>query len=279
MAECDSHRLTSPLNLAQHRSPRDLENFVVNAITKRLYAAKKPLLLVDAGVTQHRLQKEVQEFVMKSNLPTVVTPMGKGCVDETLSNFYGLYEGGPGLLTDLVKESDLVISMGAVKSDINTFGFAANLDPEVEIELQQDSVEFDFGTYKVPMLWAIERLTAELDFSKLQRPEPHIFPGKKIAPPTMRSPKHSFTLEQTAITHDYFWPRISTWLKPRDIILNSSGTSNMGIRATKFPSKVQAISQVLWSSIGYTLAATQGAALAAQQLPNKSRVICFEGDG
>jgi len=53
----------------------------------------------------------------------------------------------------------------------------------------------------------------------------------------------------------------------------------MGIRVTKFPTKVQGISQVLWSSIGYTLAATQGAALAVREMGMKSRVICFERDG
>lgn len=257
-----------------------MESFVVDAISRKLYAAKNPVLLIDAGANRHRLLKEVEQLVIKSNIPTVTAPMGKSCVNETLSNYQGCYDGSESDLTDLVKSSDLVLSIGAVKSDINTLGFSARINPENEIQLQSEHVDFGFARYGVPMEWILKRLLKELDFGKLrQLPQrassPAIAPSQiKRAPSSLQNaPRHS------AITHDYLWPRLSSWLRPKDIILNSSGTSNLGIWATKLPPNVQAITQILWSSIGYTLAATQGAALAAKELGNNQRVILFEGDG
>lgn len=58
-----------------------------------------------------------------------------------------------------------------------------------------------------------------------------------------------------------------------------SGTSSFGIFETRFPKDVTAISQVLWGSIGYSVGALQGAALACKENSPDRRVILFVGDG
>jgi len=49
--------------------------------------------------------------------------------------------------------------------------------------------------------------------------------------------------------------------------------------APRFPKGVTALSQVLWGSIGYSVGATQGAALAAKDTGDTRRTILFVGDG
>ena len=80
------------------------------------------------------------------------------------------------------------------------------------------------------------------------------------------------------ITHDWLWPRVGQWLQPEDIVITETGTANFGIWETKFPKGVTALSQVLWGSIGYSVGACQGAALAAKESGNR-RTILFVGDG
>ena len=80
------------------------------------------------------------------------------------------------------------------------------------------------------------------------------------------------------ITHDWLWPRVGQWLQPKDIVITETGTANFGIWETKFPKDVTALSQVLWGSIGYSVGACQGAALAAKETGNR-RTILFVGDG
>ena len=67
-------------------------------------------------------------------------------------------------------------------------------------------------------------------------------------------------------------------MEPNDIVITETGTANFGIWETKFPKGVTALSQVLWGSIGYSVGACQGAALAAKETGNR-RTILFVGDG
>jgi pyruvate decarboxylase len=81
------------------------------------------------------------------------------------------------------------------------------------------------------------------------------------------------------ITQAWFWPRVGEFLKENDIVITETGTSNFGIWETKFPKGVTAISQVLWGSIGYSVGACQGAALATRDSGEQRRVVLFVGDG
>ena len=68
------------------------------------------------------------------------------------------------------------------------------------------------------------------------------------------------------------------WLREDDVIVTETGTANFGIWETRFPKGVTALSQVLWGSIGWSVGACQGAALAAREL-GKKRTVLFVGDG
>jgi pyruvate decarboxylase len=81
------------------------------------------------------------------------------------------------------------------------------------------------------------------------------------------------------ITQAWFWPRVGEFLVENDIVITETGTANFGIWDTKFPKGVTALSQVLWGSIGWSVGACQGAALAAKDAGADRRTILFVGDG
>lgn len=83
----------------------------------------------------------------------------------------------------------------------------------------------------------------------------------------------------STITQAWLWPRVGEFLKENDIVVTETGTANFGIWDTKFPPGVTALSQVLWGSIGWSVGAAQGAALAARDLGSDRRTILFVGDG
>ncbi|KAF2106340.1 pyruvate decarboxylase [Lophiotrema nucula] len=277
--------IVSKANTANERSyprrrgtPSNL--FLVYEILRKLHNAERPVLLVDAGARQHGLVDIVQQLMIQMNIPTVTTPMGKSIVNESLPNFHGVYDGADSGITEMVRSADLVISIGAIRSDLNTFGFMAIIDPAVEISLDHNSVVLETIKHEIPTKAVLENLIRELKDTELRFPSlPPLRPTKNTLAPEVFPEELRRSFPSTSITHEYLWPRISSWLKPKDIILNSSGTSNVGICETKFPPESLGISQVLWSSIGYTLAAAQGAALAAEELGGGRRVVVFEGDG
>lgn len=80
-------RLRTPIDLAYPKNEQEKEDYVVDVVLKYLHAAKNPVILVDACAQRHRVLNETHELIVKSNMPTFVAPMGKGAVDETLSNY------------------------------------------------------------------------------------------------------------------------------------------------------------------------------------------------
>lgn len=82
------------------------------------------------------------------------------------------------------------------------------------------------------------------------------------------------------ITQAWFWPRAGEYLQAGDVVVTETGTANFGIWETKFPAGVTALNQNLWGSIGWSVGACQGAALAARDagLPDR-RTLLFVGDG
>lgn len=230
--------------------------------------------------------------------------MGKGTVDEDLPNFVGLYAGAASHpeVAAALESSDLVITIGTIQSDLNTAGFTYQFSKLNTIDIEYDCVAVGYAKFeKVYFKSFVPKLEQALEVEKLSSCALEI--PKKIAAASATaedttsnnliasSSSSSSTPpteeEQDLITHEYLWPRLSTFLRSNDILITETGTSFMGIWETLLPRNVTLINQILWSSIGYGVGAAQGAALYAREQNSNSnsehhqhkRVICFEGDG
>lgn len=100
-----------------------------------------------------------------------------------------------------------------------------------------------------------------------------------VTPPSNKNGIITHAEKSSIITHDYFWPKIGEFLKERDVVVTETGTANFGILSTKFPPGVTALNQILWGSIGWSVGACQGAALATKDAKDDRRTILFVGDG
>jgi len=202
--------------------------------------------------------------------------MGKGVANERLPNFVGMYNGAGsrGNIAKIVESSDLVITIGNVKSDLNTSGFSYHISRLNSVDLHFDNVIMDYAKFgDVYMKWLLQRLNSQIEPSKLRSTATEILPSVGASPAVQSK------FPDDVITHSYLWPRISSWLKSGDVVVAETGTSYVGIWETDLPSNVHVISQILWSSIGYGVGACQGAAQALKTQGKDRRTICFEGDG
>lgn len=232
--------------------------------------------------------------------------MGKGTVDEDLPNFVGLYAGAASHpeVASALESSDLVITIGTIQSDLNTAGFTYQFSKLNTIDIEYDCVAVGYAKFeKVYFKSFVPKLEQALEVEKLSSCALEI--PKRIAAATATATAAEDTTsndliasssssstppteeKDDLITHEYLWPRLSTFLRSNDILITETGTSFMGIWETLLPRNVTLINQILWSSIGYGVGAAQGAALYAREhnLQNSNspqqhkRVICFEGDG
>lgn len=237
--------------------------------------------------------------------------MGKGTVDEDLPNFVGLYAGAASHpeVAAALESSDLVITIGTIQSDLNTAGFTYQFSKLNTIDIEYDCVAVGYAKFeKVYFKSFVPKLEKALEVEKLSCCALEIFPKKIAAAPATATAEDTTSNDLIAsssstpptneeekekddlITHEYLWPRLSTFLRSNDILITETGTSFMGIWETLLPRNVTLINQILWSSIGYGVGAAQGAALYAREHNNQvsnskdehqqhKRVICFEGDG
>lgn len=208
-------------------------------------------------------------------MPTFVAPMGKGAVNETLPNYGGVYagDGSNEGVRERVESSDLVLTIGAIKSDFNTAGFSYRISQLSTIDFHSGHIAVRFSEYPgVRMKGVLRKVIDRMDLSKISvKSHPR--------PENLIEQSEQDTSKGQIITQAWFWPRVGQWLREKDIVITETGTANFGIWETRFPAEVTAISQVLWGSIGYSVGATQGAALAAKEHGGGRRTILFVGDG
>jgi pyruvate decarboxylase len=91
--ECDDHGLETPLQTTLPPNDADLERKVVAEIRSRLEGSKNPITIVDGNAVRNNLSEMSRKVSMITGLPTFTTCMGKGALDETQSNFGGVYQG------------------------------------------------------------------------------------------------------------------------------------------------------------------------------------------
>lgn len=269
----EGERLKTEIDLREPANDEAKEEYVVSVILKYLHAAERPVVLVDACAVRARLLDEVHDFIEKTKLPVFVTPMGKSAIDETHPCYGGVYAGSASHpeIKAMVEDSDLVLSIGALKSDFNTAGFSYRLSQLNTIDLHTDYCVVRYSEYPgVKMRGVLRKITQEVDVNQLKI---------QAAPTHFALPEDELGSVDGPIKQAWFWPRISNFFREGDIIISETGTANFGIWETKFPAKVTALNQTLWGSIGWAVGACQGAALATKDSGDKRRTILFEGDG
>lgn len=292
--------LDIPINLELKPNDPEAEDEVIESILALVKLAKNPIILVDACAGRHDCKKEAKSLVEVTQFPVFTTPMGKGTIDEggvsgevydndpeliktvgqklyegnlVSSRFGGVYVGtlSEPHVKEAVENADLILSVGALLSDFNTGSFSYSYKTKNVIEFHSDYTKIKQATFPgVQMKECLQhllRVIAPAVKDYVPMPVPRV---KLVNTPCVR---------ENALTQEWLWTRVSSWFREDDIIITETGTSAFGIVQSKFPNNTVGISQVLWGSIGYTVGATLGAVMAAEEIDPNKRVILFIGDG
>lgn len=271
----DAKLLKTPIDLKSHFDERK-QNEAVKAIAEALTAAKHPVLLVDVLAKRFDATEETRILAKKLKIPIFASNMGKGIVDETDEMYVGVWMGAvssPGV-QDETKKADLVITLGYLPADTNSGGFSRGLSESTTIHI--DPYEVNVKGQQHSDL-AIKPLLSALIAALPSTPQHQISPATLPAP---RVPKDKY---EKNLTQSYIWDKISTYLKPGDVLLGETGTSNFGIYDIAFPPSLQFEAQIYYGSIGWAAAATFGADVAHRELLQSTkkagRTVLFTGDG
>jgi indolepyruvate decarboxylase len=269
VATAPAERPLGPLQVPPpDTSTRVLEDFTA-AARAMLSRAGTLGVLADFLADRFDVRGELADLVAAGGIPHATLSMGKGVLNEDNAGFVGTYTGAESAKPVLaaIEGADLLISVGVRLTDSTTIGFSHQLDPARTIDVQPFSTRVGNREFApLPMKAAVQALVTLV--TELDRSWPQ--------PDLQETPQDDDALPgHGELRQAHLWQAVQRFLRPADIVLADQGTAFFGAQTMRLPAGVTFISQALWASLGYTLPAALGAALAAPQ----RRTVLLIGDG
>lgn len=228
--------------------------------------AKNPLILADVLIKRYKARAEFDRLIENTKLPVTNLLMGKGIVEaenkKYLGTFLSEYENI--IAHDALQDSDCVISIGVVNSDLNTYRTGLPFKPDDFIEVQGTYTIIEHKKYEnILMKDVLNELANKIGLKDIEIPE------KKPSFPKVAEPTNA------KLNSQYIYPRIQEFLKPNDIIFVETGIIPHGFAPTRLQKNTDVNTQTLWGSIGWATAAAFGGQMAAKD----RRTILLTGEG
>jgi len=160
---------------------------LTSEIGAMLAAARRPTLYVGVGVRRHGLTDAVVQLAERLRLPVVTDLLGKASFPEGHPQYAGVYLGALGdpAIRELLDESDCVLGIGVVLTDLGTGFWTQRIDPKARIMIDPDGVQVSYHRYDgLPMTQVVAALLEHLAPST--RPA-HNFAGSVTSPPAAQA--------------------------------------------------------------------------------------------
>ncbi|MCW0216329.1 MAG: thiamine pyrophosphate-binding protein [Pseudonocardia sp.] len=261
-APVDASRLATPI-------PGPVADTAAVAEFRRLAAAllagaHGAALIGGHLVERTRTTEAFTRLAHAAQSPVVTLISARGAFAETDPLFAGVYCGEIGSKRAIiaVETADVLIEAGTLMADAVTGLFSHRDDPAHTIHLGVHTATVG-GTVVdgVPFAVALDVLTGLVDGAALHRGLPEVPAAGPVAGPE---------LDQATL-----WAHLERWLPAGSRLLTDIGTTFWGSTSITLPAGTDVVAQPVWSSIGYSLPATLGCALAD---PARRPVLVI-GDG
>ncbi|KAA9105596.1 alpha-keto acid decarboxylase family protein [Microbacterium rhizomatis] len=271
VSELAAERATGPL--PEHPSitdPAVLDRFR-SAVAERLASARSIAALADILVArldaQDALHRLLSEGVRHATLL-----WGRRVVDESAAAYLGSYLGTASdtAVRTVIEDSDVLVMAGVQFTDLTSGFFSQHIDLGRTIDIRGESTRIADERFEpLAMADALDAVTAAVidAHAHLQLVHP--------ATPNVAAEAGREAALDARLSQATLWQQVTAFLRAGDTVLADQGTSFYGIAGHRLPHDVTLIGQPLWASIGFTLPALLGAALARPE----RRPVLLIGDG
>ena len=236
--------------------------------------ARKPVVLADVELLRFKLQKEFAGFLDKTGFPYVTMMLGKTILSEQHPQFIGLFEGDRSreYVQKRVDSADCILQLGGMMTDFNTGGFTTDLDDSKTISANIHSVKIKHHYYENVYLHDFMLGLTE----KLSHRDPATLDIHCASDGCVHRNTEPYQPDgQKPLTIKRFFDRMSHFIENNSVVLAETGVSLFSAAELLMPEGATFIGQTFYGSIGYTVGATLGACMAAQDRP----AVLFVGDG
>ena len=250
-------------------NPETLQEVIEEAVSL-LEKAQRPVILAGVEFNRFHLQNKLLKLLETTGYPIATTMLGKSCISEMHPQFIGNYVGALSreYVRQRIETSDCVLCLGAIMSDMNLGGYTAKLDDRKLINANSEKVKIKHHFYQPVYLGDfIDGLIANLQKKDSETLEIH--------PASHLLSKSFLPQPDEKLTNLRFYERINHFLEDGFIVIADTGDAIVATMDLLMYKETDFIGQAFYLSIGYSIPACLGAAMAS---PN-SRPIVFVGDG
>lgn len=234
----------------------------------RIEAAERPVIV--AGVELHRygLQAETLTFAENAGIPIAASMLAKSVISEVHPLYIGLYEGAMGRaeVSRFVEDSDCVILLGTMLTDVNLGIFTAKLDLAQSILATSEELRISHHHFHHVLLE---------DFIKgLAAARPQARP--QSLPPGPAAARGPFQLApDQPITTTRLVRRLDESLDDKTLVIADVGDSLFASSELVIQGQTEFLSPAYYTSMGFAVPAALGAKMARPDL----KVVALVGDG
>lgn len=252
--------------LPAEESDPDVLRFAVAEAVEKIGSAIRPVIL--AGVELHRfgLQNVLAEFAHATGIPVAATLSGKSVFQESDPAYLGLYEGAMGSddVRNYVEQSDCVILLGAMLTDINLGIYTARIDRSSSIYVGKDRIAVGFRSY--------DDIRMEDFISSLAK---HAWMKRPL--PAFVHPEHPGPVAagDRPITVAALFHQLNAFLEDDMVVIADPGDALFGAEDLFIHEGAHFLAPAYYCSLGFAVPAAIGVGAAAPRL----RSLVLVGDG
>lgn len=249
------------------QSDKDALREALAEAAEMINACERPVIV--AGVEMHRfgLAADVVKLAEKHSLPMCATLLSKSVVSEKHPLFVGIYEGAMcrESVRKYVEDSDCLIMLGALLTDIDLGIYTAQLNPSKSIYVTSESLRISHHHFHDVLV---------TDFVKGLLKQ-KLSPPRRPLPPRPKA-EVKFTVRADApVTTARLFARINDMLDDNMVVVADVGDCLFGAAELTTHKQTEFISPAYYTSMGFAIPASIGAQVGRPNL----RPIVLVGDG
>lgn len=233
----------------------------VAEIERLLSESESPLLMVGVGVRRSGLMAEVIALAEARGLPVISSVMGKGVFPESHELFHGIFMGtlGDPETVDLVRQSDCLLRLGVIDSDVNNGFGTVEVPVGKSIDIKKHLVRVRHHQY------------ADLGLPEVVRALAPAVPGIP-APRKTKVLDTALPDDEEAVTMKALTHALQAWVDERTLVLADVGESwflGLDLKVDTF------MAPGYYASMGFAVPGAVGASFAEPEM----RPLVLTGDG
>lgn len=249
----------------------------MSKIIERIKKCHKPVIVAGGGVQHAKAEDELLNFAKKFNIPVVDTMMGLGTYPQNDYNYFGMVGiFGDKAANEIIKESDLILSLGARFNDRITCMFK-------DFDLSKKFIQVDFNKSEISnFIKASDFVIADIkqfltELNKLSEDSSMNFSSWADSAQLLKS--HNIIRERkTNLMHSFEVIRkIEEFTQNKNITFTSEVGQHQlwAVQNLKFNKERKIFVSGGSGTMGFGFPAAIGAAIAS---PEKE-IVCITGDG